>query len=130
MLSVQALLDGDSAPPVTTSESHPVPVPVAADGQVVVRSLAEQLVSEANVVLREHGDVISLQDETGPGELTFTLAYRERSARLQTVVAGRTAVVRLILDGRAEGATRRLAGADELQALVLGLIAPAVGSRT
>lgn len=122
MLSVQALLDGEPAPLAATTESHPIPVPVATDAQMIIRSLAEQLVSEANAILREHGDVISLDDEVGPGELTFTLAYRERAARVQTVMAGRAALVRLIIDGRAEGTARQLTGENELEALVLSLL--------
>ncbi len=122
MLSVQALLDGEPAPHAATIESRPTSLPVAADAQMMVRSLAEQLVSEANAILREHGDVVSLRDEVGPGELTFTLGYRERAARVETVMAGRSAVVRLIIDGRVEDTPRQLSGEDELQALVLSLI--------
>jgi hypothetical protein len=122
MLSVQALLDGDPAPRPGTTESRPLPVPAATDAQMIIRSLAEQLVSEANVVLREHGDVMSLEDEVGPDALVFTVGYRERAARVQTVMAGGSAVVQLIVDGRTEAAPRRLTGEDELRALVLSLI--------
>jgi hypothetical protein len=122
MLSVQALLDGEPAPLPATAASRPLPVPTATDAQVIIRSLAEQLVSEANAILREHGDVLSLEDEVGPGALTFTVGYRERAARVQTVVAGRSAVVQLIIDGQAEDMPRQLAGEDELRALVLSLI--------
>jgi hypothetical protein len=122
MLSVQALLDGAAAPHPATIDSRPVTVPVATDAQVIVRSLAEQLVSEANAVLREYGDVISLEDEVGPGELTFTLGYRQQAARVQTVMAGRSAVVRLILNGQSASAPQQLTSENELQALVLSLI--------
>lgn len=122
MLSVQALLDGEAAPRPATMDSRPIALPVATDVQVIVRSLAEQLVSEANAILREHGDVISLEDEVGPGELAFTLSCRNRVVRLQTVMAGRSAVARLILDGHAAGPPQQLTGEDELQALVLSLI--------
>ncbi|MFC4942881.1 hypothetical protein [Pseudonocardia sp. GCM10023141] len=125
MLSVQALLDGAPAPEAATTESRPIPMPVAADAQMMVRSLAEQLISEANAILREHGEVLSLTDEVGPGELTFTVGFGERAARVQTVMAGRSALVRLIVDGRTEDVPRRLSGEDELQALVLNLIDPA-----
>lgn len=122
MLSVQALLDGESATAPVTADSWPIPMPVATDSQMMVRSLAEQLVCEANAILREHGDVVSLVDEVGPGELTFTLAYRERAARVQTVLAGRYALASLVLDGRTEDAPRQLRGEDDLQDLVLSLI--------
>lgn len=122
MLKVQALLDGEDAPSAETTESVSVPVPVATDTQVIVRSLAEQLVSEANAILRETGDVLTLEDEVGPGELTFTIGYRDRAARIQTIMAGRSASVRLIVDGHGEDSPRQLTGDDELQALVLSLI--------
>lgn len=122
MLSVQELLDGASAPQAATVPSTPGPIPAATDTQVIVRSLAEQLVSEANAVLRGHGDLIRLDDEVGPGGLTFTLGYRDRSARVQTAMSGRTALVRLVLDGRAEDEPRQLSSEGELQALVLSLI--------
>jgi hypothetical protein len=123
MHSVQDLLDGEPAPAVATVASAPGPIPAATDTQVIVRSLAEQLVSEANAVLRGHGDLIRLDDEVGPGGLTFTLGYRDRSARVQTAMSGRTALVRLVLDGRADDEPRQLSGEGELQALVLSLIA-------
>jgi hypothetical protein len=123
MHSVQDLLDGKPAPGVATVRSEPGPVPAATDAQVIVRSLAEQLVSEANAVLRSSGDLIRLDDEVGPGGLTFTLGYRERNARVQTAVSGRSALARLTIDGQAEDQPRRLSGAGELQALVLSLIA-------
>lgn len=123
MLSVQGLLDGEPAPPVATVPSAPGPIPAATDTQVIVRSLAEQLISEANAVLRGHGDLIRLDDEVGPDGLTFTLGYRDRSARVQTAMSGRTALVRLVMDGRAEDGPRQLSSQGELQALVLSLIA-------
>jgi hypothetical protein len=123
MLSVQGLLDGAPAPQAATVASAPGPIPAATDTQVIVRSLAEQLVSEANAVLRGHGDVIRLDDEVGPGGLTFTLGYRERSARVQTAMSGRSALVRLVIDGQADDQPRQLSSAGELQALVLSLIA-------
>jgi hypothetical protein len=132
MLSVQSLLDGDEpAPEAATVASQPAPVPLATDTQVIIRSLAEQLVSEANAVLREHGDVMRLDDEVGPGELAFTLGYRGRTARVQTQMAGRSALVSLIVAGRAatQGPQpRQLTSENELQSLVLSLIAPSSGA--
>ena len=122
MLRVQARLDGEPAPPADTIESRPVSRPVAADAQMMVRALAEQLISEANSILREQGEVLRLEDRVGPGELTFTLAYRDRAARIQTVLAGRQAEVRLIIDGRVEDTPRQLSDQDQLQDLVLSLI--------
>lgn len=123
MHRVQALLDGAAAPTAITAPSEPSPVPVATDRQVIVRSLAEQLVSEANAVLRDHDDLISLDDEVGPGGLSFTLGYRDHSARVQTSMSGRSALACLVIDGRAGQQPHMLSGENELQALVLSLIA-------
>ena len=63
MVAVQDALDGCAVPEPATERSCPVPLPVATDAQVMIRSLAEQLVCEANAVLREAGDLITLDDE-------------------------------------------------------------------
>lgn len=123
MMSVQSLIDGDVAPVLRTEPSQATPVAVATDTQVMVRSLAEQLVSEANAILRERGRAVELVDDSGPGELAFTVTYRDRSARVVTAVHGRTAEARLVLPGVAEDEHRRLATEDEVQALVLSLLA-------
>lgn len=122
MLAVQSLLDGEQVAAPATAPSAEVPVAVATDTQVIVRSLAEQLVSEANAVLREHGERISLVDDSGPGELAFTLGYADRYARIETHVSGHSAVARLVRPGLGEGQPRQLTGEDELQALVLSLL--------
>ncbi|GAA3547557.1 hypothetical protein [Kribbella ginsengisoli] len=127
MLSVQALLDGEAAPVAGVEDSVPMPIPVATDVQVIVRSLAEQLVSEANAILRPRGDVIELVDQVGPGELTFTMTYHERAAQVRTVMSGHSALVSLILSGQQNQQgqqPRRLSSEDELQGLVLTLIEP------
>jgi len=123
MLAVQAVLEGEAAPAPRTGPSRQRSVAAGTGTQVEIRSLAEQLVSEANAVLREHGTAISLVDDTGPGELTFALGYRGRSARVRTRVTGHTATGQLILPGQPPTAARELRSGDELQALLLTLLA-------
>ena len=123
MLSVQELLDGEATPEPATEPAYPERVATAADTQVIVRSLAEQLVSEANAVLGPDRDPLTLVDETGPGALAFTLGCADRTARVQTVVSGATATAELVIGGQATGAHRRLTSEDEVQALLLSLIA-------
>lgn len=122
MFAVQGLLDGDEAPEYRTEPSRPESVARATHTQVEVRSLAEQLVSEANAILRELGGAITLVDDSGPGELAFTLGYADRTARVRTALSGRTAVAQLLIPGQPEGEPRRLTDEHELQALVLGLL--------
>jgi hypothetical protein len=124
MLAVQEVLDGGAASEPATERSSPLPVPAAVDVQVMIRSLAEQLVCEANAVLRESGDVISLDDERGPGVLGFTLGYRGRLARVRTAVSGRFAEARLFVLGEPDHDPRRVADEGELRALLLTLIHP------
>lgn len=122
MITVQNLLHGEPASAPRTVASTERSVAEAAHSQVELRSLAEQLVSEANVVLRDHGDVMELRDEAGAGRLAFTLAYRDRAARVHTEIAGRTATARITLPGTGPTGPVELSSADELRALLLTLI--------
>jgi hypothetical protein len=122
MQAVQDVLDGFAAVGPATELSRPGPVPAAADAQVKIRVLAEQLVCEANAVLRDTGNVVGLRDDCGPGALSFTLSFLDRSAVVRTVVSGGRAEA-CLLAGREPGRDRRrLAGEGELRALVLTLI--------
>jgi hypothetical protein len=123
MFAVQELLDGNHPPQYRTELSRPESVAEATHTQVEIRSLAEQLVSEANAVLREHGNTITLVDDCGPRELAFTMGYGDRAARVRTALTGRTAVAQLLIPGQPAGEPRRLTNDDELQALVLSLLA-------
>ena len=99
MITVQNLLHGEPAPAPRTVASTERSVAEAAHSQVELRSLAEQLVSEANAVLRDHGNVIELRDEAGAGRLAFVA--RELTDELQDggdVVA----VVEQALQGKGE----------------------------
>ena len=130
MWRVQELLDGGPHAEPQTEPSDEVSVAEGADTQVIIRSLAEQLVSEANAVLAWHADAgrtgadeLTLVDETGPGALAFTLGYGVRRARIQTVISGHTATASLITgDGDDDRTARRLTDEDQVQDLVLDLI--------
>jgi hypothetical protein len=122
MLAVQALLHGDHAREPKTEPSRRRPVAVATDAYAVMRALAEQMVSEANAVLREHGEGISLVDASGPGELAFTLRHGDRTAKVRTVVSGHTAVAQLVMTDPPVDEPRELTSQNELQALVLSLL--------
>jgi hypothetical protein len=126
MISVLSLLDGASSPVLETEPSQVRSVAVATDTQVVLRSLAEQLVCEANAVLRDHDTAFSLTDDTGPGSLAFTIGCGEAEARLETTVSGRTAIARLTAPNLPDDGPRRLTGEGELEALLLSLIAASV----
>jgi hypothetical protein len=122
MQAVGDRLEGVGPAVPDTEPSEPESVAVATDAQVIIRSLAEQLISEANAVLGGDCPVLTLVDETGPGALAFTLGCGDRTARVQTVMSGQTAVAQLVIDGEADPTPRRLTSEGELQALVLSLI--------
>ena len=109
------------APPKTEA-SRIRPAAIAADTHLAIRAQAEQLVSEANTILREQGETITLMDECGPGTLAFTLRYRDRIVRVETVITAGRALSRLVVQGEAGRESRQLAGSDQIQALVLGLL--------
>ena len=125
MLAVQARLDGEPAPTPATAPTRAESVAVATDTQVIIRSLAEQLVSEANAILAEHDRAISLVDETGPGALAFTLGYAGRAARVQTVLSGHSGTAQLVIAGTPADQPRRLTNDQELQSLLLALLSDA-----
>ncbi len=112
-----------TAVPLETEASRIRPAAVAADTHLAIRAEAEQLVSEANAVLRDHGEVISLIDGCGPGVLAFTLRYRDRAVRVETAITGGRALSRLVVPGQPGRESRQLAGDDQIQALVLSLLA-------
>lgn len=137
MIAVAAVLDGSPPPAVGTEPSELRSVAIGVHRQVAVRSLAEQLVAEANAVLGEVVTAggpcraaaptielpgIELLDDTGVGTLAFSLRFGRRIARVQTTVAGRQAVAELIgVPGATEG-PHRLASDEDLEALILSLL--------
>jgi hypothetical protein len=131
MLAVREALDHRAAAAGPGLASSVVAsAPQAANTQVAIRALAEQLVCEANAVLPsgpadtdENPDGISLTDECGPGVLAFTLGYQGRVAEVRTDFAGRQAQASLVLPGRPSGPPRRLASEAEVGSLILSLIA-------
>ena len=74
-----------------------------ADRQVAIRSLAEQLVSEANAILGQADDRLQLVDETLPHELAFSVTHAGRAARVSTTFEDGVAYGRLVGDGTAYG---------------------------
>ncbi len=118
-----------------TVPSEPRPMGVGAERQVAIRSLAEQLASEANAVLAARGERVELEDRPGDGVLVFTLRYRSRQAEVSTRFADGIAYGRLrgVAVGAQDEPARELAGPEALEDLILRLLAghdeaPAAGS--
>ncbi|ACY96120.1 MULTISPECIES: hypothetical protein [Thermomonospora] len=121
----------DEAGRPRTVPSEPRSVSVGTERQVAVRSLAEQLVCEANAVLADFGEHIVLEDDTGAGVLGFVLSIRDRRAQVRTTYADGVARARLhwSVPGEAEqaGPAIELAGPDDVADLILRLLAGVAG---
>lgn len=114
-------------------EDYPTPMPATritqriaassgADRQVAIRSLAEQLVCEANAVLAQANERLSLVDEPLPSELAFRVGYRGRAARISMTFEDGTAYGRLVGDGFESELPTELDSADDVPDLLMRLI--------
>lgn len=111
--------DGLVAP--VTRPSVPRPVGVGTEEQVVFRSLAEQLVCEANAVL-DGPEKIALTDLVLDDRLSFDIRYRARSARIETLYIEGHSIGRLVGDANVMSGPRRLEGPEELKSVILLLL--------
>ena len=110
------------APMPDTRISRRIATGTGADRQVAIRSLAEQLVSEANAILAESDDRLGLVDETLPHELAFRVTHRDRAARVSTTFEDGTAYGRLVGDGFDSELPQELDGPDALPDLIVRLL--------
>ncbi|CCH73941.1 hypothetical protein [Nostocoides australiense] len=115
-------IDHIVAPMPATRISQKIAASHGADKQVAIRSLAEQLVCEANAVLGHASDHLTLTDETLPDELAFEVGFRGRAARVSTTFADGTAYGRLVGDGFESELPQELNSADDVPDLLMRLI--------
>ena len=86
------------------------------------RGLTEQLVCEANALLAEEDDHMSLVDDVIGNELTFSVYYRGRAAVISTVFGEGTAYGRVVADGLDNSEPHELAGPESVEDLLLLLL--------
>lgn len=86
------------------------------------RGLTEQLVCEANALLAEEDDHMSLVDDVIGNELTFSVFYRGRAAVISTVFGEGTAYGRVVADGLDNSEPLELAGPESVEDLLLLLL--------
>lgn len=115
--------DDAPAPMPATRISQRIDTGTGADRQVAIRSLAEQLVCEANAVLGFADDHLGLVDETLPSELAFQVTYRGRAARISTVFEDGMAYGRLVGDGFESELPVQLESAEAVPDLLIRLLA-------
>jgi hypothetical protein len=125
MFRIAELVGGPAEDPEpSTRPSVPQPVGEGADRYVAVRSLAEQLVCEANAVLPADA-VLTLDDEVADGRLDFTIACGSHSARVSTTFGGGASVGQLLRQQAATGDPVELEDADALPDLIVSLLVEA-----
>jgi hypothetical protein len=96
MLRIRDLLDGaDRSVPLRLRASELHPVAEATDEWFYLRARSEQVIAEANAMLRGRAEPVDLQDEYGTGVLAFVLRRGARSARIFLGQVGRQAWVEL-----------------------------------
>lgn len=124
MLRVSEVLDLPTdvdLPDIKASATRPAAI--GAEDHVECRSLAEQLVCEANVVLSAAGrDRMELVDEAGPRELAFTISYADREARIVTNFGHAAAIGHLYGVGTRHLGNVELADADQVEKLILLIV--------
>jgi hypothetical protein len=98
---------------------------IGADRHVAIRSLAEQLLCEANAVLADSDDHLNLYDEVADGELAFSVTYRNRAVRISTRFEDGVAYGRLMGDGVEPGVALELEGPDAVADLLILLLVSA-----
>lgn len=103
--------------------SRRLPAAIGADHHVECRSLAEQLVCEANVVLAGNDlQRIDLIDDVRADQLSFTMSYGQRQARIVTSIGDDVAVGHLYGIGSRHLGNVELTGADQMEKLILLLV--------
>jgi len=114
--------DPGPVPMPATRISQRIATGTGADRQVAIRSLAEQLICEANAVLAHSDEHLTLTDETLPSELAFSVGYRGRAARVSTTFEDGIAYGRLVGDGFESELPQELDGPDALPDLLVRLL--------
>ncbi|WOP19744.1 hypothetical protein [Raineyella sp. LH-20] len=95
------------------------------DRQVALRSLAEQLVCEANAVIEDPDSHLSLDDELGGEDLAFTITCRDHRARVSTHYTGGRTVGRILSADLPQGEPQELVGPESLPDLLVRLVVAA-----
>lgn len=124
MVRVSEVLDlpADIDLPDIRSSRHR-PAAIGTDEHIECRSLAEQLVCEANVVLSSNGrERLCLTDDLQPGALSFHISFEGRQARIVTNIGHANATGHLYGVGARHLGNVELTGADQVEQLILLLI--------
>ena len=114
--------DDFELPQVAVRPSLVRPVNKGNDIHHAYRGLTEQLVCEANALLADEDDHMSLVDEVVGNELMYSVYYRGRAAVISTVFGEGKAYGRVVADGLDNSEPVELAGPEAVQDLLLLLL--------
>ncbi|MEI6362681.1 MAG: hypothetical protein WCP95_11150 [Actinomycetes bacterium] len=92
------------------------------DIHVAYRGLTEQLMCEANAVLANEDDHMSLVDDIIGNEMLYSVYYRGRAAVISTVFGKGTAYGRVVADGLDNSEPHELADRESVEDLLLLLL--------
>ncbi len=123
MLRVRAALDGENREtPVRLQSSATQRLAWAADQWFYLRCRCEQVIAEANAMLRGRAAALDLTDEVGTGRLAFTLRWGDRSSCVWLGQAGRQGWVQLERSYRPASQPEEPVNPAALEDLVLELL--------
>lgn len=94
---------------------------IGSDRHVALRSQAEQLVCEANVVIQDPVSHLVLFDEVGGDELAFTITCNSHIARVATKFVGGKAMGHILSDDLPQEQAYELSGPEALPDLIVRL---------
>lgn len=109
------------APMPATRPASSVPRNEGTDRQIELRTLAEQLVCEANAVIADPTSHMTLVDEVGGSELAFTITCRHHLARVSTKFSGGHTIGQIISDDLPSEEPQELVGPESLPDLLIRL---------
>lgn len=109
------------APMPALRRSAPEAFIVGSDRHVALRSLAEQLVCEANAVIGDPASRLVLSDQVGGDELAFTITCRDHLARVATRFVGGRATGQIVSDDLPAEEAYELEGPEALPDLLIRL---------
>ncbi len=125
MLRVRAALDGENRQmPVRLQPSATQRLAWAADQWFYLRCRCEQVIAEANAMLRGRAAALDLTDEVGTGRLAFTLRWGDRSSCVWLGRAGRQGWVQLERSYQPARQPEEPADPSALEDLVIELLEP------
>lgn len=115
-------IDEDEIPAPVLRPARPGARNAGVDRQIALRSLGEQLVSEANAVIQDQASHLTLFDEVGSTEeLSFTIVCGPHSARVVTVLSDENAYGQIISDTLPSTEAYELESPEALPDLIIRL---------